>query len=376
MKNKKKILFVTNKAPHYRIPLFKMLSKEADVTFCFTNEEEKKDLKANQIILSGVGIGKFSVHFSLVKEINSKKYDLVFMLPPDPSHLIDNYLIYLACKKNKVPFIFWTERWEYFQMPFRDKVSNFFHKRLLRMAKKVLVSGKKSYSWVRSLKINDKNIVLAPNASKIIYNKKNIDKIKASIIKKYKLKNKKVVLYLGRLIDRKGLDYLIEAFSKIKDSESKLIFVGGGDFYKLGEKSIESKLKKQVKNLGIEDNVVFTGEVDHSETAAYYSVADVFTYPSITKRISEPWGLTLNEAMQFSLPIISTNAVGSAYDLILNGKNGFMVKEKKVDELKEALSKVLKDKSLRKRMGIISKNIINKKNNYSNMLGGFLKVLK
>lgn len=372
----KKVLFITNKVPHYRLPLFNSLAKKVDITFFLTNENNKvKELKARQIISKGKGFGKFRIHKNLIKQIKNNNYDFVFMLPPDASHVVDNYLIYYTCKKNKIPFIIWTERWQYFDMPLRDKVSNFFYKFLLRKAKKVLVAGKRSKEWVESYGVNKDKIIIAPDASEILYNKKKNEKIKQELIKKYKLKNKKVILYLGRLIGRKGLKYLIQAFSKIKDENSALIISGGGDFYKLGEKSVEFELQKQVKELGLDKRVIFTGSVEHSETAAYYSLADIFVYPSITEGISEPWGLTLNEAMQFGLPIVSTTAVGSAYDLIEKGKNGFMVNEKNVEELKGSIEKILNDTSLMKNMGMDSKRKI-KDNSYDKMLKGFLEVLK
>jgi len=373
----KKILFITNKAPHYRLPLFNSLAKKVDITFFLTNEKNQiKKLKAKQIISKGEGIGKLKIHRGLIKEIKNNNYELVFMLPPDAAHLIVNYLIYYACKKKKIPFVFWTERWEYFKTPLKDKVSNFFHKFLLRRANKILVSGIKSKEWVMSKGVNRRNVIITPNASEITYKKSNLVKLKNKIRKKYKLKNKKVVLYLGRLIKRKGLSYLIEAFSEIKDKNSILIIAGGGDFYKLGERSLESKLKRQVGAGGIKNRIIFTGCIEHSETAAYYSLADLFVYPSITKGISEPWGLTLNEAMQFGLPIISTTAVGAAYDLIEEGKNGFIVNEKNSKELTIAIEKILNNDELRKGMGKVSMQIINKRNNYDKMVGGFIRAIK
>jgi len=377
MKNKKRVLFVTNKCPHYRMALFNDLAKKSDVTFYLTDESKRiEGLRSKQIISSGKGISKLRVHPSLIREIKSEKYDYVFMLPPDAQHLINNYLIYFACKKKKIPFIFWTERWQYFEMPIRDKISNFLHRFLLRKAYKILVAGKKSKEWIEFCGIRESKIIVAPNASEIHYDKKEMSKIKTELIKKYKLKDKKVVLYLGRLINRKGIKYLIDAFYGLKENDTVLMIVGGGDFYKLGEGSVESKLKNQVKKLGISDRVIFTGEIEHSETSAYYSLAEIFVYPSITEGISEPWGLTLNEAMQFELPIISTDAVGAAYDLIKHGENGFLVKEKSSEELITPIKRILNNDNLRKSMGRLSKKIVDEKNSYSKMLDGFMEAIK
>ena len=69
----------------------------------------------------------------------------------------------------------------------------------------------------------------------------------------------------------------------------------------------------------------------------YFSQCDIFVHPgTFYEGRTDVWGLTINEALQFGKVIISTNAVGSAYDLI-NENNGFMVEESNVDELRQAI---------------------------------------
>jgi glycosyltransferase involved in cell wall biosynthesis len=373
---KNKILFITNQAPRYRIPFFNKLANKTNIRLVFTNEDKKiNGLNTDYILSRGFGWKKYKIHFGLKKILDQEKPLKVIMLPPDPLHLIDNLILYNYCKKKKIPFIFWTERWDYFNLSLKDKISNLFHSKMMRKANKIIVSGKKSFDWVKSLDIRETKIVTAPNASEIEFNKEDTKKRKKELIKKDNLKNEKIILYLGRLINRKGINYLIDAFSKIDNKKCVLLIVGGGDFYKLGEKSIEYELKKQVENLNLEKKIIFTGEIKHEETAAYYSLADIFVYPSITEKISEPWGLTLNEAMQFGLPLISTTAVGAAYDLIKNGKNGFFVNEKKSEELKIAIEKILNNEKLKRDMGKKSEEII-KKNSYGKMVDGFLEALR
>ena len=373
---KNKILFITNQAPRYRIPFFNKLANKTNIRLVFTNEDKKiNGLNTDYILSRGFGWKKYKIHFGLKKILDQEKPLKVIMLPPDPLHLIDNLILYNYCKKKKIPFIFWTERWDYFNLSLKDKISNLFHSKMMRKANKIIVSGKKSFDWVKSLDIRETKIVTAPNASEIEFNKEDTKKRKKELIKKYNLENKKIILYLGRLINRKGINYLIDAFSKIDNKKCVLLIVGGGDFYKLGEKSIEYELKKQVENLNLEKKIIFTGEIKHEETTAYYSLADIFVYPSITEKISEPWGLTINEAMQLGLPLISTTAVGAAYDLIKDGENGFVVNEKSSEELKVVMDKILSDEKLRKDMGKKSKEMI-KNNSYEKMVYGFLEVLR
>jgi glycosyltransferase involved in cell wall biosynthesis len=371
----KKIIFISNKAPHYRIPFFNKLSEKVkDFHMVFTHEPEKvKGLLAKHKILKGFGKGRLKINLRLRKEIEGA--NLVVFLPTDFSHLADNLVLYRTCRKKRIPYIIWSERWDYKRMPIRDRLSNKVYLNVIKGASKVIVPGKKSYDYQLNQGIYRSKLVVAPNASEIIYDKKTTNELAKIIKDRHDLKGKRVVLYIGRLIGRKGLGYLIEGFSKIGDKSSVLMIVGGGDFYKLGEKSIEGKLKRKVKEKGLK-NVIFTGEVSHEETAAYYSLADVFVYPSITENISEPWGLALNEAMQFGLPLVSTDAVGAAYDLIEDGQNGFVVPEKNSRELRIAIEKVLKDPKVKNKMGKRSLEMFKKKYNYDQMVEGFLKVLE
>lgn len=371
----KKILFVTNKAPPYRIPLFNELGKREQVDFLFTHEDKKiRGLKARYGLISGFKKGKVRITPKLRSKIIN--YSVVIFLPTDFGHLIDNLLMYELCIKKKIPYIIWSERWDYKKIPLKDKFSKIFYKKIIKNSSAVIVSGRKAFDYHLSLGIEKEKIFIAPDASEILYDKNKIDKLKRQILKKYKLKNKKIILYVGRLISRKGVNYLISAFSKLKNENAMLLIVGGGDFYNLGEKSIEFKLKEQVKKLNLEKKIIFTGEINHSDTAAYYFLADVFVMPSITEKISEPWGLTLNEAIQFGLPVIATDAVGAAYDLIKNGKNGFMVKEKSSKELKKTIEKIINNEKLRNKMGKESLKIIKEGNNYKKMAEGFLEAIK
>ena len=89
----------------------------------------------------------------------------------------------------------------------------------------------------------------------------------------------------------------------------------------------------------------------------------------------EPWGLIINEAMNFALPIITTDQVGAAYDLIKHGKNGFVYPVGQLEKLLNYLLKLLKEPDLRKKMGQSSLRIVSKWS-YKEDLNSILKVLK
>jgi len=372
METKKKILFITNKCPPYRLPVFNELSKKLNIKFVFTHENKIiKELRANYTLLKGIGFKKFKIHPGIIKIIKKEKPTKVVLLPPDPLHLIDNLILYQYCKRNKTPYAIPVGRWEYKNVPLKQKLTEPFYKPILKNAEKLIVYGSKSEEWAINRKIPKSKIVKAYNINPEIY--KNFKEKKKKLLE---LKNKKVVLYAGRLIKRKGIDYLIKAFSKVKDKEAVLVLVGGGDFYKLGAKSEEAKLKKLVRSLGIEKKVIFTGEVPSEKTSQYYQSADLFVLPSITLDVGEAWGHVVEEAMSFGLPVITTDAVGAAYDLVKEGKNGFVVKENNISELKEAIKKIVSNKRLREKMGKESLKIIKqKKFSFDEIINNWVKAL-
>jgi len=100
-------------------------------------------------------------------------------------------------------------------------------------------------------------------------------------------------------------------------------------------------------------------------------IAGVFVLPST----NEPWGLIINEAMNFGLPIITTNQVGAAPDLVRHGENGFIYHVGDVEKLGDRLLELLSDKENRMRMGQKSLDIISKWS-YEEDIEGILSALK
>tara|TARA_Y100001934_G_C11637329_1_gene443933 strand:- start:101 stop:526 length:426 start_codon:yes stop_codon:yes gene_type:complete len=102
------------------------------------------------------------------------------------------------------------------------------------------------------------------------------------------------------------------------------------------------------------DKVRFVGFKGMLELPAYLDLCDVFVIPSSL----EPWGLILNEVMNAAKPVIAANEVGSAYDLLKDGENGYMVESGNVEQLADALRKVLSAPDKAKAMGARSLEII------------------
>ena len=131
----------------------------------------------------------------------------------------------------------------------------------------------------------------------------------------------KVILFSGKYIEKKRPLDLLRAFELLKKEEITLVFMGDGPLRAEMEKIIfENKI----------GNVVLTGFINQSNISKYYSIADVFVMCS---GIGETWGLSVNEAMNFKLPVILSNTTGSSYDLVRHGQNGFVFKEGDIEGL-------------------------------------------
>ena len=92
--------------------------------------------------------------------------------------------------------------------------------------------------------------------------------------------NKKKILYVGRLIPRKGVKYLLEAYEQLNISDTELIIIGTGPD--------EEKLKEYVKKNNMK-NVVFTGKIENNQLKKYYNESCLVVIPSINESMGDPW---------------------------------------------------------------------------------------
>lgn len=146
--------------------------------------------------------------------------------------------------------------------------------------------------------------------------------------------NKKVVLFVGRLAEKKGVTYLIEAMKSI---DALLVIVGDGP--------LRGDLEKQA--LSIRNKIIFLGAKTHEDLKAIYASADVFVIPSVTTKDGdqEGFGLVMLEAMASGLPVIASNS-GGITQLIINEVNGLLCEEKCVKELVNGIKRILEDNEL------------------------------
>lgn len=158
--------------------------------------------------------------------------------------------------------------------------------------------------------------------------------------------DKKIILFSGKYISKKRPMDLLKAYHLLSDENASLVFLGDGELREEMEEYIISN------NL---QNVYLTGFKNQSEVGKYFATADIFVLPS---GAGETWGLVVNEAMNFGLPIILSNLVGCREDLLHASINGFNFQCSNIDDLKNKLQLLVNEQNLRMSFGKASKFII------------------
>jgi len=160
------------------------------------------------------------------------------------------------------------------------------------------------------------------------------------IKEKYNIKGP-FLLFVGRLAEKKGVRYLIDAMPKVvqKYPETKLLIIGSGP--------LENELKNQVKNLNLENNIIFTGAIPNKELPKYYATADIFIGPSVVATGGDREGLpvTYLEAMSSGCVVIVTDLPGNK-DIIKEGITGYFVRQKDSKDIEHKVLTILNAKQI------------------------------
>ncbi len=162
-----------------------------------------------------------------------------------------------------------------------------------------------------------------------------------------KLAGRKIILYVGHFGLRKGIFFLIRAMKRIgaEVPDSHLLCIGGVPAW-LGNGDYWNILRQEVQRYGVSERVTLMDKVRNADLPAYYRSARIFALPSYYETISK---VTI-EAMACGLPVVATKT-GGIPELVEDGRTGLLVPYGSVDALASALSSLLGDEGLAKRMG-------------------------
>jgi L-malate glycosyltransferase len=165
----------------------------------------------------------------------------------------------------------------------------------------------------------------------------------------------RLIFSIGRLIDWKGMKYLVMAMKDVIKAvpDARLVIGGSG--------TEKANLERLSEELGLKGYVMFPGYIDVCDLPAYYSAADVFVLPSIDLNgQTEALGVVLLEAMASGTPVVGS-AVGGIPDIIRDGYNGFLVPERSPPDLADRIVRLLKDGALADRFAANGLKTVNER---------------
>ncbi|MEK7067427.1 MAG: glycosyltransferase family 4 protein, partial [Patescibacteria group bacterium] len=177
--------------------------------------------------------------------------------------------------------------------------------------------------------------------NRITHNAQRITQIK----EKYNLQNKLVLLQVGRLVERKGVDKVLKALPQVWQECAELAYVIVGDGPAL------EKYKLLVTSYKLQNNVILITNASDDEVDYWYELGDIFIMPA--REIDgdfEGFGIVYLEANAHGKPVIAGDS-GGVRDAVANGVNGILVNPTDVDEIAQAIIKLAKDEGLRKKLG-------------------------
>lgn len=337
------ILYISGIPSPYRVDFFNELSRFCNLTVIYEKKESDERDEAwklgkhgeyNSIFLTGIhtDVDK-ALSFSVISYLKKLKYDLVVMhgyISPTAMIAIE-YM-----KMKKIKFCIEVDGGLIKQ---DSLIVGLVKRHFMSGADFWLSTGEHCSKYLKHYGATETNIYKYPFTSirrnKIlpsIMGKEQKDIVRKSI----GIKESKIILTVGQFIPRKGIDVLIAAAAELK---------GDIGIYIIGGKPTE--LYKQEAQKVKSARIYFMGFMSGEMLGEYYKAADVFVLPTR----EDVWGLVVNEAMAYGLPVITTNKCIAGLELIEPGVNGYLYSVESVRELTDCIQKSILNESDRVQMG-------------------------
>lgn len=327
----KKVLYVTNLPAPYKIAFFEELSKKINLTVAYErkkasnrNNEWKSDIKRNykEIYLHGKTIGaEWSLSIEIIQVLKKNHYDIVLMNGySSPTAMIAIFYMRIF----HIKYVVVCDG----MLPASDnKIKKWLKKYFISGAYFCMSSGDITKQQLIKYGADEQKIYWYPFSSVSL--KEVVDDIYNKEIYKEKVecKSSKMVLFVGQIIYRKGIDTLIEAFKKMNNSDVQLYIVGG-------EKNEFNKITQS--------NIRFVEFKKKEDLIKYYQAADLFVLPTR----EDIWGLVINEALSKGVPVLTTNCCGAGMEILKENKGGKIIMPDDPDALASSMSEMLADNVL------------------------------
>ena len=343
-----RIAFIHTALAFYRVQLFNVLSKHYNVEFFFHkiygNVSENPKFKHR--MLRGIpipGISDYQLPPALIYHLINGRFNVLIAAG---AAQLDTMVAFLVSRLLRIPFILWDVEW-FYNSSVLSMLRYPFWRHIVLSSDALVLPGTKSKQFHMAVGVPDEKIFLSPNTSELESVGLEPESLRVSLGLDAK---DKIILCFTRISPEKGLEYLLDAYKSLKHVHVKLIIATtlppNEDYLQV--------LIAQAEATG--DDGIIIKVFKNSQKAQLFSMCDIFVLPSITHPITGPevWGMALNEALSAGKPLIASTSVGGAHDMIVQGKNGYIVRESDSRMLGEALQKLL-DSPILKEMGEYSK---------------------
>jgi glycosyltransferase involved in cell wall biosynthesis len=170
------------------------------------------------------------------------------------------------------------------------------------------------------------------------------------------------ILFVGRLIERKGVAHLIRALGAVRKVVSaRLVVIGDGPE--------RPRLERLARERGLAEYVEFRGRVTEAALRDAYADADVFALPSVldARQDTEGLGVVLLEAMNYSVPVVASE-IGGITDIVQHDRTGILVRPGDDDALADALTRVLSSEALSRRLGESGRQLLRETFNWDRIV--------
>lgn len=315
----KKVLFLTNYPSPYRVAFFDTLGQMVDTTVLYADRIEKKTHRSADWFITGQGMCH---SVQLKKRVASVKgHDLCldvisWLNKPWDEIVVCGYssptvmLAIAYLRMCRIPF--WMEVDG--GLIRKDSAMGYRIKKLLvTSASAYFSSGKATTDYLVHYGAKRDTVREYPFSSlfeKDILDRPATAEEKQALRKELGLKDGKMILSIGQFIHRKGYDVLLKAAAAM-ESDTDIYIVGGEPTEEYLQMCLDLSLS----------NVHFLGFMKKEKLVHYYRAADLFVLPTR----EDIWGLVINEAMAFGLPVITTDRCVAGLELVEDGKTGYIV---------------------------------------------------
>jgi len=357
-----KVAIIAPTCFYYQVPLFRALAAddhiELTVYFCSGEGVSGQDVKivygsdsnwgVQDELLEGYNFKFLRNHApngsylkSLVglanlgiwKELNDTRPDVVVVMSwMNPTW----WLTFFASLRFNIPLLLMTDanvNAERLMSPWKSWIKRLFLGGFLfRIATGYLCAGTANRQLYTYYGVPDEKLVpfaYSWGYSHLLEEGKQLRDQKAELRNKYNIpQDAVVILYCGRFSTEKGSMELLEAYKRVSHSRKALVLVGDG--------RLRTRMEDFVASKGLE-SVYFMGFQTRNDMSIFYTLADCLILPSHR----ETWGMVVNEALCFSLPVVISDQVGSGPDLVIPEENGHYFPARDVSALADRITQII-----------------------------------